>query len=389
MPLGGHLERAYGPRVAIFGGGLVFVVSVAMASLAKSLLGLVLTFGCGFGVGVGMVYVAPIVCGYRWVPNNKGLVSGVVVGGFGGGAFVFNYIATAIVNPNGDSLPSGESYYDCTVTDVCDNVPRMFVTLAVCFAALITVGGLLVNEPPDDRETGAEVERPAAALAAASAREKAVPLPQRPVVALVIFAFVTCALSGALTAATYKTFGSIFFHSDSFLVSVGAAASVCNCLGRFFWGSLGDKVGFDKSLPLMAACNTSLLLTYTFAAEGGELMYTVWTCGLFFCYGGNFATFPTIVARFDPENPGTSYGIVFVFYGTMGAILLYVVDGLVAGSALNVALGGINAVGVIVALALAAALRREGQRESMSYEGAARALLDHDGDLESSKEEVF
>ena len=35
-----------------------------------------------------------------WFPNHKGFAVGVVVGGFGLGSLVFNYITTAILNPN-------------------------------------------------------------------------------------------------------------------------------------------------------------------------------------------------------------------------------------------------------------------------------------------------
>ena len=35
-----------------------------------------------------------------WFPKQKGLAVGVVVGGFGLGALIFNYISTAILNPN-------------------------------------------------------------------------------------------------------------------------------------------------------------------------------------------------------------------------------------------------------------------------------------------------
>ena len=36
--------------------------------------------------------------GMKWFPNNKGTAMGLVVGGFGGGAFVFNNIQV-LVNP--------------------------------------------------------------------------------------------------------------------------------------------------------------------------------------------------------------------------------------------------------------------------------------------------
>ena len=35
-----------------------------------------------------------------WFPNHKGKSVGVTVGGFGLGALVFNYITTAVINPN-------------------------------------------------------------------------------------------------------------------------------------------------------------------------------------------------------------------------------------------------------------------------------------------------
>lgn len=35
----------------------------------------------------------------QWFPNYKGLVNGFIVAGFGGGAFVFDFIQTAFINP--------------------------------------------------------------------------------------------------------------------------------------------------------------------------------------------------------------------------------------------------------------------------------------------------
>ena len=41
----------------------------------------------------------PIYNSWKYFPDNKGLVGGIVVAGFGFGAFVFNIVSTAIVNP--------------------------------------------------------------------------------------------------------------------------------------------------------------------------------------------------------------------------------------------------------------------------------------------------
>ena len=54
----------------------------------------VVTYGLMFGVGCGITYSCPLVCGLKWMPEKKGMVNGIVTGGFGLGAFVFNFIIT-------------------------------------------------------------------------------------------------------------------------------------------------------------------------------------------------------------------------------------------------------------------------------------------------------
>jgi len=61
-----------------------------------------------FPAGIGMVYWTPIMCGWEWFPENKGLISGLVVAGFGFGAFIFGFISTGIVNPN--NVPANEIF---------------------------------------------------------------------------------------------------------------------------------------------------------------------------------------------------------------------------------------------------------------------------------------
>ncbi len=55
---------------------------------------------CLFPMGIGLVYYVPLICGWEFFPKNRGLVSGLIIGGFGFGAFIFGFITTAIANPN-------------------------------------------------------------------------------------------------------------------------------------------------------------------------------------------------------------------------------------------------------------------------------------------------
>jgi MFS family permease len=51
-----------------------------------------LTYGFLFGLGVALAYAPPMGVAMRWFPRQKGLVNGIIVGGFGLGAFIFNQV---------------------------------------------------------------------------------------------------------------------------------------------------------------------------------------------------------------------------------------------------------------------------------------------------------
>ena len=57
-----------------------------------------------FPLGIGLVYFTPIICSWEWFPDNKGLVGGLILSGYGFGAFVFGFISTAIVNPDDEAV---------------------------------------------------------------------------------------------------------------------------------------------------------------------------------------------------------------------------------------------------------------------------------------------
>ncbi len=66
--------------------------------------------------------------------------------GFGFGAFVFNFVASAIVNPNHvEADPNG--YFPI---EVADNVPLMIRVLTLCWLSISIFGILLIFPYQDD-----------------------------------------------------------------------------------------------------------------------------------------------------------------------------------------------------------------------------------------------
>ena len=82
-----------GPRLLATAGSVMFSSGYFIGGLALSLDNLVL-FYLGYGViggaGIGLGYVTPVATTAKWFPDRKGLATGVVVMGFGIGAFLLS-----------------------------------------------------------------------------------------------------------------------------------------------------------------------------------------------------------------------------------------------------------------------------------------------------------
>ena len=80
------------------------------------------------GLGCGMCYLVPLICGWEWFPKNKGLVTGCCLCGFGFGSLIFTQVSTELVNPdNLHATINDPSNPDITFygPEVADRVPYM------------------------------------------------------------------------------------------------------------------------------------------------------------------------------------------------------------------------------------------------------------------------
>ena len=85
-------------------------------------------------------------CGWEWFPNNKGFVSGIIVAGFGFGAFIFGFISTFIVNPYNLQIDKKNGGY--FPKQVSDNIPLMYKLLLFVWAIFVLIAGIGVKRNP-------------------------------------------------------------------------------------------------------------------------------------------------------------------------------------------------------------------------------------------------
>jgi OFA family oxalate/formate antiporter-like MFS transporter len=138
-PIGAYLQKRYNPKVIISVGLSMMCCAILGAALSTSWFLFVFFMGVLYPMGIGMVYWIPICCGWEWFPERKGLISGLIIGGYGFGAFIFDFVSNAIANPNDfkPEVPGDGSTTDLLMPrSVGDAVPRMYLICLACWFCL-------------------------------------------------------------------------------------------------------------------------------------------------------------------------------------------------------------------------------------------------------------
>lgn len=91
LAIGGKLEHYIGPKWTSLVGGWTMSCGVLLTYFAcENIVATLFTYGLAFGGGIGIAYASSLVCGMKWFTESKGLINGLVLFGFGTGAFVFD-----------------------------------------------------------------------------------------------------------------------------------------------------------------------------------------------------------------------------------------------------------------------------------------------------------
>ena len=153
MPLSGFLINVIGQKASMVAGSLIFSSGCALTyfTINGQLWMVAATFGFVSAFGQNIALIPTLTTGMKWFPHRKGLAMGCVVGGFGGGSLVFNYIITAIINPDNISpAASGvdEGYF--TDPELLSRVPGLLLILSGIYLGLGLLACLLITQPPEE-----------------------------------------------------------------------------------------------------------------------------------------------------------------------------------------------------------------------------------------------
>ena len=147
-------KRRWHPKLIIALGAGISLGGVFASSYTVSVAPYLALYCLMNGLGCGMNYILPLICGWEWFPDNKGIVTGITLGGYGFGSFIFTQISTKLVNPNNASPipnPDPDSDIDYYGPEVADRVPLMIRTLVYIWAGLVFLSLVLITRVPEPR----------------------------------------------------------------------------------------------------------------------------------------------------------------------------------------------------------------------------------------------
>lgn len=312
---GVNLPR-FGPRRLAMAGAVLFSLSYIFGAVALSLRSIPL-FYLGYsvvgGIGIGLGYVTPVSTVARWFPDKKGLITGVVVMGFGVGAFVMSKILAPLLlaSARGDLVP-------------------VFFLLGVLFAVvLLPVTWCLRNPAPDYSPGGAtttsaqEVARLPTETPEATTREYL--LSGQFLMMWVVFFF---NIAAGISVITFQSslLQEIWGLADpgvepAMLAEYGASliaiSSLFNGVGRLLWGMVSDRIGRVESFRLLLA--TQMIAFGMLMTERNPWIFSTLVCYVLLCFGGGFGTMPSFVADvFGAKRMSIMYGAMLTAWAAAG-----------------------------------------------------------------------
>lgn len=314
--VGGMYLSKIGPRKMATTGAILYGLGYMISAYAMSIESLFL-FYLGFGViggiGLGLGYVTPVATASKWFPDKKGFITGMVVMGFGLGALVMSkFIAPIFLDMTGG------------------NIVKVFLFSGVVLMIIgIPSGYNMVNPPKgyipkgytSTETTNNQSDSPNHLTLKDS-------LFSRKFFAMWLIFFLNIAAGIMFIGLQSPMLQDLFKiqqpnMSTEALAAAGATliavSSLFNGLGRFFWGSISDKIGRIQTFRviLITEIFAFLLMIYT----QDPWIFATMVCYVLLCYGGGFGTMPSYVLDvFHSKLMPVVYGTILTAWSIGGVV---------------------------------------------------------------------
>lgn len=335
---GGMINDKFGPKWVVFLGGLMFGIGMIGSGFAKSIPSLMVSYGLGCGLGMGLVYGCTINNSVKLFPDRRGLVGGIATASYGISSVVIPPIANVCIHRMG-IIPT-------------------FKLLGIVFILVICIGAFFIEKCPEGFVPAGYEEKMAQKKNGGKDKKEHTRIQeeknwrqmlQDPVFYIMITMLTCGAVFGLMTISQASPIAQQMIGMS--VMSATTAVSVLalfNTLGRVAAGYLSDIIGRINVLTIMLVSSIPGLLLICTSGIGDVVKFYIGVSIIGLCFGSFMGVFPGFTAdQFGQKNNSVNYGIMFIGFALAGYLGPTIMNQVYSASG-NYSLAFVIAIGLAV-----------------------------------------
>jgi OFA family oxalate/formate antiporter-like MFS transporter len=298
QPLDGWLIDRLGPRGFITAAGVLCGLGWAGMGYATSLPMLYALY-CLAGIGAAFVYSGAIGSALKWFKEKRGLASGIMAAGFGGGTALFIPVIQTMLRDSG--------------------YQQTFLVTGLFQGIVIAVVAQFLRHP---------VAAPAAAGASQSTKAAVVEkkqfttmeVLQTPQFYVMYLAFVLMATGGLLVTANAGPMAKSWGFA-SVLTLAATLSPLANGAARVFWGWASDRLGRENTMIFTFVAQAFCLVAAATLGQISGAWFAATLVAVYFTWGQIYSLFPSMSGDyFGTKHATSNYAVLYTAKGVASII---------------------------------------------------------------------
>ena len=277
-----------------------------------------------YGFGVSCTYYQTVKNCWKFFPEKKDLITGIIFSSFGLGSFFFTSIADLIINPN--NLAKEGKYYSKEIAYRYSTFNKFLIFCIVILGAI----SCILSFPYEEEKSNDKINKDKEIVKS----NEFIPLKKM----ILSFEFVKCLsiaactqIFGFLLTNTYRNFGIEKNLDEHGMHTLSKVFTLLNTFSRILWGIICNKFKFRIPYIIMIINQIICGCLIYFSAEKLYTYFIIVNLGVL-SYSGHIILYPSLIhSKFGVENSVILLGISGTFSGIaalIGPILTYFVKDL-------------------------------------------------------------
>jgi OFA family oxalate/formate antiporter-like MFS transporter len=294
QPLDGWLIDRLGPRGFISAAGLLCGLGWAGMGYATSLPMLYALY-CLAGMGAAFVYSGSIGSALKWFKDRRGLASGIMAAGFGGGTALFIPVIQWLIGSGGHRTA--------------------FVATGIVQGLVILAVAQFLRHPPKEAKA-APAPKGGAAPVVGRRNFTTLEMLRTPQFYFMYAMFVLMATGGLLVTANAGPMARSWGLSAAALTLAATLSPLANGASRVFWGWASDRLGRENTMIFTFLMQAVCLFLVVAVGSRSGAWFAFTLVLVYFTWGQIYSLFPaTCGDYFGSQHATSNYAILYTAKG--------------------------------------------------------------------------